>query len=653
LSSEIILVLAVLIAAFVLFVGGWVRMDVVALAVLSTLAITGLVDSSEALSSFGHPAVITVWAMFVLGEGLTRAGIAERIGRIVVRAAGRSEARTIAIFMLAGGTMSAFMNNIGVGALLLPVAAGVARRTGVAPSRILMPLAYGTLLGGLMTLIGTPPNLLVSTALRDAGLRGFGFFDFAWIGLPALLVATAYVAVIGRHLLPRTDTTRATATQDELRAQYRLQERMVSLRLPDGARLAGRTLAQSGLGSAVGLMVIALTRAGRTDALPHRDTVLRGGDVLLAQGRLDRLRLLGRWSALGIERDPRIVRTLLAQDDTLAEVEVAAQSALVGKPLHVRALRESTAAHVLSVRRGQQLHRSGLSKLTIEAGDRLLAWGAQSAIAALGDVAGSTSVPLTDDAIHRIEQSLFVLAVPPDSSLIGSTPGENRLGDAFEFRLLAVFREGIRLDGRASQAVLAAGDLLLVQGSDEDVEMLRGLQQLEVLDESASYLEVLQEGDLELVEATLHPHSRLAGRTVAELQLSERYRVRVAGIWRDGKARLSALGSMRVERGDAILVVGPRQRLAALADDEDLIVLDPVQEKPIDSTKAPLAGLLMAAVVVSVLVGALPIAIAAVAGATLMVLTRCLTMEQAYRAIDWRSIFLIAGMLPLGAAMQQ
>ena len=240
-----------------------------------------------------------------------------------------------------------------------------------------------------------------------------------------------------------------------------------------------------------------------------------------------------------------------------------------------------------------------------------------------------------------------------ESVLIGSTPGDNRLGDAFDFRLLGIFRGGEEIESRASEVVLEAGDLLLVQGSDEDLELLRGLQQLEILEESASYLDVLEDGELDLVEVTLHPHSRLGGKSIAELKLSERYRVRVAGIWRDGEAHRSSLGSMTVQRGDALLIVGPRHRLAALESDDDLIVLNPVLAKPIDSTKAPLAATLMAVVVGSVLFGLLPIAIAAIAGATLMVLTRCLTMEQAYRAIDWRSIFLIAGMLPLGAALQQ
>ncbi len=218
--------------------------------VLSSLAVPGLVSPADAVGGFANPAVVTVWAMFIISEGLTRAGIADRIGVQVARVAGRSELRMISIFMLVGGAMSSFMNIIGVAALLMPVAMTVARRGGVAPSRVLMPLAYGTLVGGMMTLIGTPPNLLISDVLREARGQGFGFFDFAWIGLPVLLAATAFMALAGRHLLARTDTTRPAGDEHHLQELYGLQERIAALRLPQRAtdRRSARALGRAGPG---------------------------------------------------------------------------------------------------------------------------------------------------------------------------------------------------------------------------------------------------------------------------------------------------------------------------------------------------------------------------------------------------------------------
>jgi di/tricarboxylate transporter len=176
-TTQIALVLGILLAALVLLVTERVRMDVVALLVLGTLAVTGLVTPTEALAGFSNPAVITVWAMFILSAALARTGVAEQIGRRVLRLAGSGEARIVFVIMVTSGFLSAFMNNIGVAALMLPVVMEIARRTGRPPSRLLMPLAYGCLLGGLTTLIGTPPNLLAAEALRERGLTPFEMFD--------------------------------------------------------------------------------------------------------------------------------------------------------------------------------------------------------------------------------------------------------------------------------------------------------------------------------------------------------------------------------------------------------------------------------------------------------------------------------------------
>ncbi|NJN53035.1 MAG: hypothetical protein HC809_16000 [Gammaproteobacteria bacterium] len=158
---------------------------------------------------------------------------------------------------------------------------------------------------------------------------------------------------------------------------------------------------------------------------------------------------------------------------------------------------------------------------------------------------------------------------------------------------------------------------------------------------------------MHLVEATLDPHSSLAGRTVDDVNFRQRLQLELVAIWRNGRPLRTELGQLKLSLGDALLLLGPRERLSLLSNDPDLIVLTPITAPQIDTSKAPLAAGLMIGVIGAVLIGWLPIAIAAILGATLMVLTKCLTMEAAYRAIEWRSIFLIAGMLPLGIAMER
>ncbi len=172
-TFEIAIVLGILAISLVLFVSEVIRMDLVALLVLGTLAVSGLVTPPQAFAGFSNSAVITVWAMFILSEGLTRTGIADVISRQVMQLAGRREIPMVIVIMITAAVLSAFMNNIGVAALMLPVVVDIARRTRIPVSRLLMPLAYATLLGGLTTLIGTPPNLLVSEALTQNGYEPF------------------------------------------------------------------------------------------------------------------------------------------------------------------------------------------------------------------------------------------------------------------------------------------------------------------------------------------------------------------------------------------------------------------------------------------------------------------------------------------------
>jgi di/tricarboxylate transporter len=239
-TFEIALVLGILAISLVLFISEVIRMDLVALLVLGALAVTGLVDSTQAFAGFSNSAVITVWAMFILSEGLTRTGIADIIGRQVMRIGGKREIPMILVIMITGAVLSAFMNNIGVAALMLPVVVGVARRTRIPASRLLMPLAYSTLLGGLMTLIGTPPNLLISESMVQNGITPFALFDFTPLGGAVMLIGVLFVAVVGRFLLPKTRGERDKhVSQRSLRSRYKLQERTFMMRVIHDARSEG------------------------------------------------------------------------------------------------------------------------------------------------------------------------------------------------------------------------------------------------------------------------------------------------------------------------------------------------------------------------------------------------------------------------------
>ena len=658
-TLEIGLVLAILAGSLALFVSEKVRMDVIALIVMCTLVVTGLVAPEDAVAGFANGAVIAVWAMFILSDGLTRTGIANVIGRTVLKYSGTSQGSMTVVIMLTGGILSAFMNNIGVAALMLPVVIEIARRTKIPASKLLMPLAYGCLLGGLTTMIGTPPNLLISGALQEAGETPFGLFHFTPIGGSVLLAGTLFIALAGRHLLPSIKPEEETQrrSQRNLRTQYALHSRAFEMRVPHDSILVGKTLGQSRIGAAAGLIVIAREHGNRTELMPSRQTVLQGGDKLVVQGRLDRFREFQRWSELIIEREAPVLQGLTEGQVKLLEVVVGEGSPLAGGLLRHSEFRKTYGANVLAIRRGRLVRRSNLANVPLRPADTLLLQARPETVPELEQSADFARCRDVDETrlrdTYQLQDYIFVVRVPVDSQLAGDTLERSRLGDAFDFRLLALFRGGeLRIMPEPDQP-LRGGDVLLVQGRSQDLDVLRGLQELEVQRGGITHLNALESDRLSLLEATLDPRSGLAGRPLSEINFRDTYGLELVAVWRHGEAIRANLDRLLLELGDALLLLGPRQRLSVLERDPEFLILTPVTQRPLDTRRAPLAAGIMLGVVVSVLAGLLPIYIAAVIGATLMVLSRCLTMEDAYRAIDWRAIFLIAGMLPLGTAMQE
>ncbi|MDH3531739.1 MAG: SLC13 family permease, partial [Gammaproteobacteria bacterium] len=657
-TPEIAFVLGVLVVSLILFISEVIRMDLVALLVLGALAVSGLVDADQAFAGFSNSAVITVWAMFILSEGLTRTGIADVIGRQVMRIGGRREVPMIFVIMVTGAVLSAFMNNIGVAALMLPVVVEVARRTRIAASRLLMPLAYSTLLGGLMTLIGTPPNLLISEALTQNGYAPFELFDFTPLGGAVMLIGVLFVTLLGRLFLPKRRAERGKhVSQRSLRARYKLHEHTFMLRVPSNSVLVGKTLADSRIGTSTDLIILALVREGRSETLPSRQTLLRGGDGILVQGRLDQFRELRRWSDLVIEREAPVLKSMVAAKVAYAEVTIAETSPLVSELVRHAAFRTRFDVAVVGLRRGDRYRLTNLAYVPLRKNERVLVQGELEAIAELEKFAEFSDVEvLSREQLaeeYQTEERMFVVRLPKRSGLVGETLNKSRLAEVFDFRVVAIFREGTLQVMPRGDEELVGGDLLLIEGQLADLEVLRGLQELEIDSSVPANLGAFESERLTLMDATLDPRSRLAGRTVGELNFRERYGIELAGIWRQGETVGAELANEQLQIGDALLLLGPRDRLQLLASDSDFLILTPLGQEPPDTRRAPLAAAIMLGVVLSVMLGYAPISIAAVVGGSIMVLSGCLNMEQAYRAIDWRAIFLIAGMLPLGTAMQE
>jgi di/tricarboxylate transporter len=658
-TLQIAVVLAIVGLAVVLFVTERLAVDLVALLVLGSLALTGLVTPAEALSGFSNPAVVTVAAVFVLSGALSRTGVASVVGHQVLRFAGTSEVQLVAVIMLTAGVLSAFMNNVGVAALLLPVVMDIAKRTDRPPSRLLIPLAFGALLGGLTTLIGTPPNILVSDALRDAGLGSFQMFDYAPVGVVVMLVGVAFMALGGRHLLPSRDMVKEFSTPDQadLGKFYNLRERLFAICLPVNSVLAGRSLAESRLGSALGLNVIAIVRDGRTELSPDSGTLLYARDRLLVEGESDELADLSGRPHILVEDDSPAVEKLFSNEVALGEVRLSADSELVGHTPRRLELRQRFGVIILAILRDGTPWRTNIEGIRLQPDDTLLVQGRCADLEALQEVPDFDHFRFVNDVqvavTYRLHERLIALRVPEESMLAGRSLAESRLADAFGLTVLSVCRNGLSDLMPDPQQRLEANDVLLMKGKPEALLALRGLQHLEIDRQIPEGLGGLESERVGMIEAVLSPHTTLAGQTLRQLHFREKYGLSVLAIWREGRSIRTNLRDVALRLGDALLIHGPREKLQVLAREPDFLMLTEAAHEIQKPEKAPLALLVMVAVLLPVILGWLPIAITAVVGAALMILIGCLTMEDAYRVIEWKAVILIAGMLPLGIAMER
>jgi di/tricarboxylate transporter len=654
-TFEIAIVFAITALAVLLFITERVRVDLVALLVMASLALTGVLTPAEALSGFSNAAVVTVWAVLILSAGLSRTGVAGIIGHRVLRLGGNSEVKLLLLIMLMVGILSGFMNSIGVAALFLPVVIDIARRTQIPPSKLLMPLAFAALMGGLTTLIGTPPNILISDALRVAGLEPFGMFAYTPVGAFVLVSGIIFMVLLGRRLLPSRDIGRETVRGDQadFMELYDLQDSMDVVYLPDDSSLAGKTLGKSKLGSILGLNVIAIIHDGQTQLAPSAETILQSGDRLLVEGNMDQLTELIGHQHLVIEDEKINLEKLISPEIDIVELEITPKSFLVDRTLRQANFRQRYGVIVLAFRRAEIIRRTNLEKIPLQAGDKLLVQGDQAQLQAIGQEKDLIVSPPHAAQVYQLEERLMMVRLPEDSTLVGKSLTDSRLGDAFGFGVLSIIRDGKSHLMPEPDERLEAGDTLLVKGTREDLRTVDGLQTLRIDTEPIPEFSDLESAQVGLEEAVLSPHTTLVGKTLREIHFRAKYGLSVLAIWREGRAFRANLGEMALRFGDAFLLYGSRDRIQLLGTDPDFLVLNEEAQEAPRTNKALLAVLIMAIVLTPVILGLVPIAIMVVVGVALMVLTGCLTMDEAYRAIEWKAVFLIAGMIPLGIAMQK
>jgi di/tricarboxylate transporter len=375
-TIDSLLIFIILGIALLLFISEKIRVDVVALMVLVSLTLTGLITPEEAFSGFASPAVVTVWAVFIISGGLTRSGVADVIARFILRLAGHNQLRLIVLIMLTVGLMSAFMNNIGAVAILLPAVVSVAREMKISPSKLLIPLAWASLMGGNLTLIGTPPNILASSILANyPEIPNFEFFDFAPMGVIVLITGILYMIFVGRHLLPaRTPGT-------GLSQDYPIREYLSEVQIQMDSPLVGRIVREVDWGD---LSILHIDTLAGELLGPRSDHHLESGDRLLVEASAESL--LEMAQSLGLaptsEGDSGVGRV---PDGSLklAEVVLAPKSKSIGKTLAELDFRMRDRLSVLAIRHEGTTLFSRLAEIPLQFGDSLLVEGSSERLAAL------------------------------------------------------------------------------------------------------------------------------------------------------------------------------------------------------------------------------------------------------------------------------
>jgi di/tricarboxylate transporter len=359
-----------------LFVWGRWRYDLVALGALLAVVFRGLVPMERAFEGFAHPAVVTVAAVLVLSKGLLNAGVVDLLARGLTRIGSRS-AIHCAVLTLVVAVCSGFMNNVGALALLMPVAIWLSRQNGYSPSRLLMPLAFGSLLGGMTTLIGTPPNMIIASFRAEASGAPFGMFDFLPVGAGVLILGVAAIAALGAWLVPERVNAE---TKEHL---FAIEEYLSEVRIPPDSKFVGETLHQleADVPEDAEITVVGVVRGEQRRLVPSPYTVLRADDILQVEATPEDLQTFLQQSRFVLEEDRETGRKELASEEVvLREAVVFQHSALIGRSMRQVMLRNRYGVNLLAVARQGHRLRERLSRIRFVVGDILLLQGAEEAL---------------------------------------------------------------------------------------------------------------------------------------------------------------------------------------------------------------------------------------------------------------------------------
>jgi di/tricarboxylate transporter len=379
-TFEIGLLLAIILVAAILFWQEKISADIIALGVLLALIFARLLPSKEAFAGFGSDAVIMILGLLIMTTALQRTGVIDLAGRAVLSRTGDNSRWIVVIVMLAAAGLSAFISNTAATAFFVPVVIGIARKSKISPSKLLMPLAFSSILTSSVTVVSTSTNIIVSGMMQNYRLEPMGMFELAPAGIPIAIVGLLYMYFLGRRMIP--DRAQAADLTEEFGVRPYLSEIVIQ----PGSSLAEKTLSEAKVGQALGLTVLRIVREKDHYLVPHGYTVLKPGDVLLVEGSQEDIVKVKDIAGVEIKADVQLADPdLQAGDMALVEGILLPGSQLIGRTLKRYRFRERTGLQVLGVNHHGKNVVEKISQVPLKLGDVLLLQGPRANLLRMHD----------------------------------------------------------------------------------------------------------------------------------------------------------------------------------------------------------------------------------------------------------------------------
>jgi len=454
---QIGLLLALIVVAMVFFATEWVEADVTALGLLIALAVTGLLPIDRAFAGFGSDTVIMILGLFILTAALMRTGVMDLTGRFILRHTGTNPTQLQIVVMVASAGLGAFMSNTASTAFFVPIVFGIARRANISPSKLLLPLAFSSILSSSVTLISTSTNLVVSGMISHRGMAPIGMFELAPVGIPIVIVGLAYMVTIGRRILPDR-----FSEDGQPNDAFGIREYLSEILVLPGSPLIGKSIADSALGRDFDLTILRIVRNKTETVEPRSETVLQEGDLVLVEGSTDDILKIKETAGIDLKADVKPAEPNLDEKEVgLVEMIILPRSPLIGRTLKGQRFRERHGVQVLGINRHDESLRRKISLVPLRMGDVLLVQGRRARIHELAEntalrALGEVEQPRPNIRRAPIAVAIFLAVLALATCKVLSLPVAMMLGAFLVFATHCVTPEEAYFDIEWKAIVLVA-----------------------------------------------------------------------------------------------------------------------------------------------------------------------------------------------------